>query len=92
MVYQAETVDNEMFPGRIVGGRRCVNARLELARLAGVSSVTIGRIERGEICRMKTSEKLFLPLATPWRIKKWCSPTNSSSKIRGISAIPCPLY
>jgi len=57
MVYQAETVDKEMFLGRIVGGRRCVNARLELARLAGVSSVTIGRIEFGEICRMETRER-----------------------------------
>ncbi len=51
-----------MFPGRIVGGRWCVNARLELARLAGVSSVTIGRIERGEICRMETKRKIIFAL------------------------------
>jgi len=34
---------------------------MELARLAGVSSVTIDRIERGEICRMET-RKIILAL------------------------------
>jgi DNA-binding XRE family transcriptional regulator len=34
----------------------------ELARLAGVSHVTIDRIERGEVCRMETKRKIILAL------------------------------
>jgi DNA-binding XRE family transcriptional regulator len=34
----------------------------ELARLAGVSPVTIDRIERGEDCRMETKRKILLAL------------------------------
>ncbi len=37
-------------------------SKMELARLAGVSSVTIDRIERGEICRMETKRKIILAL------------------------------
>lgn len=37
-------------------------SKMELARLSGVSSVTIGRIERGEICRMETKRKIILAL------------------------------
>ncbi len=37
-------------------------SKMELARLAGVSSVTIGRIEHGEICRMETKRKIILAL------------------------------
>ena len=37
-------------------------SKMELARLAGVSSVTIDRIERGEICRMETMRKIILAL------------------------------
>jgi DNA-binding XRE family transcriptional regulator len=35
-------------------------SKAELARLAGVSSVTIDRIERGEECRMETKRKIIL--------------------------------
>ncbi len=35
-------------------------SKTELARLAGVSSVTIDRIERGEDCRMETKRKIIL--------------------------------
>ena len=35
---------------------------MKLARLAGVSSVTIDRIERGEICRMEAMRKIILAL------------------------------
>jgi DNA-binding XRE family transcriptional regulator len=35
-------------------------SKAELARLAGVSSVTIDRIERGEVCRMETKRKIIL--------------------------------
>lgn len=37
-------------------------SKMELARLAGVSSVTITRIERGEICRMETMRKIIFAL------------------------------
>ncbi len=37
-------------------------SKAELARLAGVSAVTIDRIERGEKCRMETKRKIILAL------------------------------
>jgi DNA-binding XRE family transcriptional regulator len=37
-------------------------SKAELARLAGVSPVTIDRIERGEDCRMETKRKILLAL------------------------------
>jgi DNA-binding XRE family transcriptional regulator len=37
-------------------------SKTELARLAGVSAVTIDRIERGEECRMETKRKVVLAL------------------------------
>jgi DNA-binding XRE family transcriptional regulator len=37
-------------------------SKAELARLAGVSSVTVDRIERGEDCRLETKRKLILAL------------------------------
>lgn len=37
-------------------------SKAELARLAGVSAVTIDRIERGEECRMETKRKILLAL------------------------------
>lgn len=37
-------------------------SKMELARLAGISSVTIDRIERGEVCRMETKRKIILAL------------------------------
>jgi DNA-binding XRE family transcriptional regulator len=37
-------------------------SKAELARLAGVSAVTIDRIERGELCRMETKRKIILAL------------------------------
>ena len=35
-------------------------SKAELARLAGVSPVTIDRLERGEDCRMETKRKIVL--------------------------------
>ena len=35
-------------------------SKAELARLAGVSAVTVDRIERGEDCRMETKRKMIL--------------------------------
>lgn len=35
---------------------------MELARLAGLSSATIRRIENGEVCRMETKRKIILAL------------------------------
>jgi DNA-binding XRE family transcriptional regulator len=37
-------------------------SKAELARKAGVSPVTIDRIERGEECRMSTKRKIILAL------------------------------
>ena len=37
-------------------------SKAELARIAGVSPVTIDRIERGEDCRMETKRKIILAL------------------------------
>jgi len=37
-------------------------SKTELARLAGVSQVTIDRIERGEACRMETMRKIVLAM------------------------------
>lgn len=37
-------------------------SKAELARLAGVSAVTIDRIERGESCRMETKRKILVAL------------------------------
>jgi DNA-binding XRE family transcriptional regulator len=37
-------------------------SKAELARLAGVSAVTIDRIERGEECRVETKRKIILAL------------------------------
>lgn len=37
-------------------------SKSELARKAGVSPLTIDRIERGEVCRMETMRKIILAL------------------------------
>jgi DNA-binding XRE family transcriptional regulator len=37
-------------------------SKAELARLAGVSAVTIDRVERGEDCRMETKRKILVAL------------------------------
>lgn len=37
-------------------------SKSELARKAGVSVVTIDRVERGEVCRMETMRKIILAL------------------------------
>ena len=37
-------------------------SKAELARIAGVSPITIDRIERGEECRMETKRKVLLAL------------------------------
>ena len=37
-------------------------SKSELARKAGVSTLTIDRVERGEKCRMETKRKIILAL------------------------------
>jgi DNA-binding XRE family transcriptional regulator len=37
-------------------------SKSELARKAGISVLTIDRVERGEICRMETMRKIILAL------------------------------
>jgi DNA-binding XRE family transcriptional regulator len=45
-------------------------SKAELARLAGVSPITIDRIERGEDCRMETKRKVLLALGFSLSDKK----------------------
>jgi DNA-binding XRE family transcriptional regulator len=37
-------------------------AKVELARMAGISPLTLDRIERGKPCRMATQRKILLAL------------------------------
>ena len=37
-------------------------SKAELARKAGVSSLTIDRVERGECCRLETMRKIIIAL------------------------------
>jgi DNA-binding XRE family transcriptional regulator len=37
-------------------------SKAELARLAGISPLTLDRIERGKACRMSTKRKILLAL------------------------------
>lgn len=37
-------------------------SKSELARKAGVSALTVDRVERGEVCRMETMRKIILAL------------------------------
>ncbi len=41
---------------------RLLMSKAELARKAGVSPLTIDRIEKGENCRMETKRKIILAL------------------------------
>jgi DNA-binding XRE family transcriptional regulator len=45
-------------------------SKAELARMAGVSPITIDRIERGEECRMETKRKVLLALGFSLSEKK----------------------
>lgn len=37
-------------------------SKMELARIAGVSTVTIDRIEHGKVCRIETMRKIIFAL------------------------------
>jgi len=37
-------------------------SKSELARKAGISALTVDRVERGEVCRMETMRKIILAL------------------------------
>ena len=37
-------------------------SKAELARKAGISALTVDRVERGEVCRMETMRKIILAL------------------------------
>lgn len=45
-------------------------SKAELARLAGVSPITIDRIERGEECRVETKRKVLLAMGFSLSEKK----------------------
>ena len=50
-------------PNRVKGIRESkLMSKSELARKAGVSALTIDRIERGESCRLETKRKIILAL------------------------------
>jgi len=52
-----------MSPNRVKAIRESrLLSKAELARKAGVSSLTIDRIERGEKCRLETMRKIILAL------------------------------
>ncbi len=45
-------------------------SKAELARKAGVSPLTVDRIERGAACRMATMRKIILALGLPLEEKE----------------------
>lgn len=50
---------------------RLMVSRSELARRAGVSVITLGRIEQGKPCRLDTKRRLVKALGfNPWRNNK----------------------
>jgi predicted transcriptional regulator len=49
-------------------------SKMELARLAGISSATIDRIEHGEVCRLETKRKIILALGFSLADKKMVFP------------------
>jgi len=51
-------------------------SKMELARLAGLSTATIDRIERGESCRMETKRKIILALGYTLTDKDAVFPNN----------------
>jgi len=56
-----------MNPGNNVRNIRVsrMMSKSELARKAGISTLTIDRIERGEKCRLETMRKIILALDFP---------------------------
>jgi DNA-binding XRE family transcriptional regulator len=54
-------------------------SKMELARLAEVSPITIGRIERGESCRMETKRKIILALQLTLEDREKVFPDNVST-------------
>jgi DNA-binding XRE family transcriptional regulator len=44
---------------------RLLMGKAELARKAGISALTIDRIERGMSCRLETKRKIILALGLP---------------------------
>ena len=45
-------------------------SKAELARMAGVSVLTIDRIEKGKPCRLETKRKILLALGMPFSEKE----------------------
>lgn len=57
---------------------RLMMSRSELARKAGISVLTVDRIEKGRSCRLKTKRKIVEALGcNPWLDSKTASPLNS---------------
>ncbi len=64
--------------------------KAELARKAGVSPLTVSRIESGLECRMDTQRKIILALGlTPSDRRKVFGRTNGGARVvRSLSSIP----
>jgi len=55
---------------------RFLMSKAELARKAGLSPLTIDRVERGESCRMETKRKIILALGYDVSDKKKIFPKD----------------
>jgi DNA-binding XRE family transcriptional regulator len=44
---------------------RVLMSKAELARKAGISALTIDRVEKGKMCRLETKRKIILALGLP---------------------------
>jgi len=53
-------------------------SKAELARLAELSPITIGRIERGEVCRMETMRKIIQALGLTLTDREKVFPESAS--------------
>ena len=53
-------------------------SKVELARRAGISCLTVNRIEKGEDCRMETKRKILAALGLSLEDKDRVFPNNPS--------------
>ena len=64
-------------------------SKAELARKAGVSPVTIDRIEKGEECRMSTKRKIILALGLKLTDRNHVFPGDARWLVRCLLYIRC---
>jgi DNA-binding XRE family transcriptional regulator len=56
-------------------------SKAELARKAGISAVTIDRIEKGKDCRLETKKKIILALGLELSVADKIFPENYSNAL-----------